>query len=238
MPVSTRYDRISEHLSRSIAQEHERFEAMSSLKPANVREEVFKATMRQLDDFYDPIQKQSIKRQVLQCKFHAEMLKACIPTIFREEYERNRQSILRRWKFDDINTKVQVFAARRMGKTFSVCMLIASLLLQVPGIRIAVFGVALRTAIAIVKQVTRFLKSTPAFANFKAQVSAQEITLEMGADIRVLTAFPASTDVSIFQKMARGIVYYVLYIFCVCTFFLSLSQKKTTKKSLDGEFVS
>lgn len=160
------------------------------------KDTIFMNVVKQLDGFKDPISGEPITREVLQARFHKAMMVACMPAIFKEELETKKQLILRRYHVDEIKTKVQVFAARRIGKTFSVCMLFAALLLHVPGISIAAFGVSLRSAEMIIKETYDLLRTAESFGEFAVARNVQRISLSYGGSTSVLKAYPASTNVS------------------------------------------
>lgn len=200
--------RIKRRLEIASDQEHKRWKPMGIYDTVQTaltedRFSIYETVKRGLDGFTmrSGNKKIPVLRETLQARFHAAMLNACMPAIFREDLYMRRQTILNRYSLDDIYTRIQVFAARRMGKTFCVCILFATLLLFVPNIKIAAFGTGMRSAEMIVAETWKLVTSMEeVFTEFGNQKNVTRIVLtkgDHGEDTRMLTAYPSSTNVSL-----------------------------------------
>lgn len=170
---------------------------------------IYDSVRKGLDGFFKSNGQEMIPivREPLQARFQSEMLKACIPCIFREDLQQKKQLILKRLRLRKIYKRVQVFAARRMGKTFSVCILFAALLLFVPDLKIAAFGTTKNTAMMIVDETYKLLVTHNAFLSggYKVHRNVSRIKLIFGGTERLLTAYASTTKVT-----------YIYIYMCVC----------------------
>lgn len=96
-----------------------------------------------------------------QTLFHESFIHATLPHIFGNDWSENSFRVLQQENISKLETEVLVRTARRWGKTFAVAMFVASMLLNVPGIRIACFSTGSRASGNLMETVCSFLTNTP-----------------------------------------------------------------------------
>lgn len=96
-----------------------------------------------------------------QVLFHDSYIHACLPLIYGEEWPKNSVRVMRTFRLKKLEQLVLVLTPRRIGKTVSVAMFVAAILLAVPGIEIAVFSTCQRASTAIMKLVLKMLTRVP-----------------------------------------------------------------------------
>jgi len=99
-----------------------------------------------------------ITRSETQWKVHEGCIKAMAPKIYGEEWKLNQARILTKFRTEEIVQQVIIIMSRRQGKSFSVGMFVASALLNIPGVRIAVWATAERLAQALMEIVKNMLE--------------------------------------------------------------------------------
>lgn len=93
----------------------------------------FRAVQEQLDSF-------GVVRSPDQRTFHDAMFNATLPLIYGDSWEECSAAVMRLRKIIKVEQEALILAPRRWGKTWAVGMFVASLLLHVPGIKVAVFS--------------------------------------------------------------------------------------------------
>lgn len=99
-----------------------------------------------------------ITRSETQWQVHESMINSLLPVIYGEEWEVNQGRILSNLGLSELEQEVMIVMARREGKSYSVGMGVAALLLKVPNINIAVFATGKRMAQALLDIVKNFLE--------------------------------------------------------------------------------
>jgi len=90
--------------------------------------------------------------------FHREFFCACLPHIYgSEEFERDRERILRRFGFERIRYEVLVVCPRRWGKTYGVSMFMAALLWCVPDMWISIFSTGQRASTSMLELIYKWI---------------------------------------------------------------------------------
>jgi hypothetical protein len=120
--------------------------------------------------------------------------RACLPIIYKDEFQSSYDRIMRENDIDKIDQEVLVMTPRRFGKTTIVSLFVASLLLSVPGIKIAVFSTGRRASGSLTKLVRSFLKFIP---------GAQERVVESNMERLSIAAKPLPAGCGIGSQVAR-----------------------------------
>jgi hypothetical protein len=98
------------------------------------------------------------ERSEFQKLWHWFMVGAALPHIYGErDWPRVQQRVLKSMGFTELRSEVLIQTFRRAGKTWSVSMLVAALLLCVPGLRISVISTSGRASGKLMEEVMRFL---------------------------------------------------------------------------------
>ena len=100
-----------------------------------------------------------VKRSETQWKVHNAMMMAMLPKIYGQEYSTHSGRILRSLGVEKLRQEVMVVMARRQGKSYSVGMGCAALLLLGSDIRLAVFATGKRMAAALLEITKRFMET-------------------------------------------------------------------------------
>jgi hypothetical protein len=101
-------------------------------------------------------------RQAPQKEFHQAMLIACLVAIFKGSFDRRQQEIMDRYfQGARLEQEILVVTSRGMGKTWSVAMFVAALLMCVPCIDVAVFAQGQKSSDAVITLFLKFLKAHP-----------------------------------------------------------------------------
>lgn len=144
-----------------------------------------------------------IKRSETQWKVHNAMLEAMLPKIFGQEFETHSGRILSSMGMDKFSQEVMVVMARRQGKSYSVGMGCAALLLLCSDVRLAVFATGKRMAAALLditkKMIEEAWKSGAVpQKGYEIVHSNQEVFWLKGPDgtDRVLNVMPGTAKVS------------------------------------------
>ena len=96
-----------------------------------------------------------------QKRFHAAFLQACLPKIFGREWDYNSLRIMQRLGLKRIRPEVLCMTPRRWGKTWSVAMFVAAMLLCVPGIKISIFSTGKRASCSLMDTISTFIQNIP-----------------------------------------------------------------------------
>jgi hypothetical protein len=99
-----------------------------------------------------------IKRSETQWKVHNGMVEAMLPKIFGQEFETHSGRILASMGMNKLQQEVMVVMARRQGKSYSVGMGCAAMLLLCSDVRLAVFATGKRMAAALLDITKRMIE--------------------------------------------------------------------------------
>jgi hypothetical protein len=131
------------------------------------------------------------------------MLIACLVAIFKGSFDRRQQEIMDRYfQGARLEQEILVVTSRGMGKTWSVAMFVAALLMCVPCIDVAVFAQGQKNSDAVITLVLKFLKAHPRGGDIIIAEGHDHILLRGPHgphDIRAVKSYP-STSIS-----ARGV---------------------------------
>jgi len=100
----------------------------------------------------------SLKRAPHQVQFQRHLITSCLPHIYKGEWEWNQLRILKQHNLTRINYEVFIIAPRRFGKTYTISMMVAALLLCVPNIRIIVLSTCKRASLSLARTVKKFIE--------------------------------------------------------------------------------
>lgn len=134
-------------------------------------------------------------------------IRACAPAVYtREVFDAHQMEILRvnRWKLKDMNMWILISAARRLGKTFSMVVLVCAMLMVIPELKLAVFATAFEQAKKLLEEVERlFIKCLPE-ANFEFSKSNGKATLRTDARGDVRVAYACSSNTNVRSSLSRS----------------------------------
>jgi hypothetical protein len=135
--------------------------------------------------------------------FHDDFLKACTRSFWKLEppgqFARDHQKVLRVNSWDHIAQEILISTPRRFGKTISVSMFCAAMLLACPGVEISIYSTCKRISQKILRYVQKFAMliadSDYATLNFSVKrENMEEINLQgpLGnTDIRIINSYPS-----------------------------------------------
>jgi hypothetical protein len=148
------------------------------------------------DAFVDDLGK-PIRRSEPQHTVHEAYIRACLPKIYDEEWDDNREAIMQKFEINRLQMWVLVVMARREGKTWGMAMFIAAMILSIPDTEISIFATCKRTAGKLLKVFHKFLMKAIAHLGDEEWVivskNAEQIIV-MGPDgtERIIGCYPAS----------------------------------------------
>jgi hypothetical protein len=153
-----------------------------------------------------------------QVLFHHSYIMACLPLIYGNDWPAHSVRVMKTFGLKKLDQLVLVLTPRRIGKTVSVAMFVAALLLCVPGITIAVFSTCQRASTAIMKLVLKIMSGIPGtdrriLSHNKETLMISETPLPAGVGpnsaiarkmanmpgVAVLNCFPASENSKFIQ---------------------------------------
>jgi len=135
--------------------------------------------------------------------FHDDFLKACTRSFWKLEpagqFARDHQRVLRTNSWDHIAQEILISTPRRFGKTISVSMFCAAMLLACPGVEISIYSTCKRISQKILRNVQKFvlLIADGDYSTLKFGVkreNMEEINLQgpLGqTDIRIINSYPS-----------------------------------------------
>ena len=142
---------------------------------------------------------------------------SCLPLIYGNEWQENKARVLKEW--DDAKRECPytvVSMARRNGKTYVTSGTVVSLMLAIPGIKVAIFSTCKRTSGMMMEACVGMLEKAMEIGTHCNNQDYQQISKNMESVIllgpdgskRVLGCFPGSVRVSIF--------FFFFMCACVC----------------------
>lgn len=123
---------------------------------------------RDLDSF-------GVTRTPTQRLFHYWFLQAIFEVIYGPEWDSSATRVLRRFGLQRVRNEVMVLTPRRFGKTWSVALFVVSVLLNVPGIKIAIFSTGRRASGSLMKIALGFLDKIPSAYRRICKFSNEEL---------------------------------------------------------------
>lgn len=118
--------------------------------------------LRTLDTFRNPKEQGArLIRAPHQRIWHRDMLNAALVAIYGPQFRLRRAEILARHGWDDMRQELIFVTARGVGKTWSVAIFVAAMLICVPNMTIAVFAQGQDNANAVITLVTSFVMAHP-----------------------------------------------------------------------------
>ena len=96
-----------------------------------------------------------------QIKFWRGFEQACVAWFYGDTWAANRHRVLKSLNVKQVRSEVLVMTPRREGKTWSICAFVLSMLLNRPGIRMAVFSTGKRASSAIMEICMNFIEHIP-----------------------------------------------------------------------------
>ena len=154
-----------------------------------------------VDELAKTLDEFGYNRYVLQKRFHNAMITSMLPNIYGTDFHANKERIKKKFNITgDIKQEVMILSARKIGKTWTVAMFVAALLITIPKISIVVFSMASRTSKQMVRIVDDFLTRHQKGTDMIIHPHSQEqITLRGTSgpdDKRVFKAYPGNSKVS------------------------------------------
>ena len=135
--------------------------------------------------------------------FHDDFLKACTRSFWKLEkpgqFARDHQKVLRVNSWDHIAQEILISTPRRFGKTISVSMFCAAILLSCPGVEISIYSTCKRISQKILRNVQKFALII-ADNDYKSldfvvkRENMEEVNLQgpLGTtDIRIINSYPS-----------------------------------------------
>lgn len=143
--------------------------------------------------------KNKITLRVDQRIMFAHSMGALLPLIYGKTLDANKERLLKMLGLKKIRQELIILAQRRAGKTYFVAMLLAALMIYMPKVEIAVFGLAKRTSAKVMRLVEDMLNKHDACPKF-IKNNSEMIKLEGATkDVyKILHAYPDTVHVSIF----------------------------------------
>ena len=148
--------------------------------------------------------------------FHDDFLKACTRSFWKLEppgqFARDHQRVLRVNSWDHIAQEILISTPRRFGKTISVSMFCAAMMLSCPGVEISIYSTCKRISQKILRNVQKFAlliaDSDYATLNFSVKrENMEEINLQgrLGnTDIRIINSYPSKVCLFISSKVEKS----------------------------------
>jgi len=140
------------------------------------------------------------ERTTSQRRFHDAYLQACLPAIYGpRDFSRNQSRILAEHGLAKMHYEVLVVSPRRWGKTFSIGMFCAAMLLNSPGCWISVFSTGQRASTALLDTVGKFINAAGA-ADRIVKKNQEELFVKCAPgdppeeDYRFLRSYPSSVS--------------------------------------------
>jgi len=149
---------------------------------------------------------QGWNRSYHQRLFHDDFLKACTRSFWKLEkpgqFARDHQKVLRCNNWDHIAQEILISTPRRFGKTISVSMFCAAMLLACPGVEISIYSTCKRISQKILRNVAKFVMIVcdGDYHNLNFSVkreNMEEINLQgpIGRqDIRIINSYPSKVS--------------------------------------------
>lgn len=138
-----------------------------------------------------------MERTNSQKMFHRAFLGATLAHIYgTNDFERHRTRILAQNDMEDPSFEVLVVTPRRWGKTTSVAMFVAALLLSVPDMWVSVFSTGQRASSSLLEQVCKMICHVPQGSGRILRRNQEQVFIrgDSPADIRRMYSYPSSVQ--------------------------------------------
>lgn len=171
-----------------------------------------------LENGFTDEQNKRIIRSREQRMIHETYIRTSIPKIFQNEWEDNQERIMLKYGIEKLEQETFVVMPRRSGKTWSMAMYCAVMLVVCSDIEISIFATGQRTAGKLLKLIDKMLTKLLAFVggdNYKVLQRNKEGIVLIGPDgtERKCGCYPGSASVSYPEKRKkereRSVVVYV-----------------------------
>jgi hypothetical protein len=93
-----------------------------------------------------------------QREMHRHMLIACLPKIYGADWDANSVRVLKEFGVKELETAVVGIAARRVGKTWGVMMMLVAVAAAVPGYKWLIFATQKRTSGTLLDDCVKLIK--------------------------------------------------------------------------------
>ena len=140
------------------------------------------------------------KRSPDQKTFHRNFMIACLPQIYREEWDQHKRRVLKEFDAENIDFEVLIMTPRRWGKTISVGMFVAAMLICVPDVEIGVFSTGSRASGSLMEMVIRFINAIDG-ANTRIVKANQE---DLFLSIQSLGGLSSKSDLAVKLRTSPG----------------------------------
>lgn len=142
-----------------------------------------------------------LRRSIQQVQLHEAYIRTCLPKLYEEEWEDNQERILKEYEIDRLQQETMVVMPRRSGKTWSVAMFCAVMLLACRDVEVSVFATGQRIASKLLKLLFKMLKRAIRYLGeeeYKIAQSNSTMLLIIGPDgtERICGCYPGNAAVS------------------------------------------
>jgi len=164
-----------------------------------------------LENGFTDEQGKRIKRSKEQRLIHETYIRTCLPKLYQGEWEDSQERILVQYGLIKLQQETLVVMPRRSGKTWSMAMFCAAMMIVCPDVEVSIFATGARTAAKLLKLIDKMLQRAFAFIGtdeftVKSQNKEQIILLGPDKTERICGCYPGSVTVSIL----------LLFPLCVC----------------------
>lgn len=154
-------------------------------------------------------QNRRIVRSREQRMIHETYIRTAIPKIFQNEWEDNQERIMLKYGIEKLQQETFVVMPRRSGKTWSMAMFCAVMLVVCGDIETSIFATGQRTAGKLLKLIDKMLTKLLAFVggdSYKVLQRNQEGIVLIGPDgtERKCGCYPGSAAVSHNEKSKKN----------------------------------
>lgn len=153
-----------------------------------------------------------MERTVSQRRFHEAFLCATLPHIYGSgDFERHRTRILKENKIDKPVYEVLIVTPRRWGKTTSVAMFVAALLLSTADMWISVFSTGQRASSSLLEAVYKMVCAVPDGSSRILRRNQEQLYIKGTdpGDVRRMFSYPSSVQGTFDRAVA--------FVFCEIT---------------------
>ena len=117
------------------------------------------------------------RRNVYQIAYHESYMIASLPKIYEKDWVTQSSRLLKEYGIKRVNPFVLAIAPRRVGKTLSIAVMVAVLLLVVLGIKVAAFSTGERASGLVMEEVIKLLNATPEYKSRIVKANNEQLHL-------------------------------------------------------------
>jgi len=149
---------------------------------------ILKQILKTLDSF------EEFQRSAEQKQFHESFVDASLPHIFGLDWERNRSRVLAGRNLKELQQELLVCTPRRFGKTTSVSMFCAAMLMYAPNTWISIFSTGQRASTSLLDLTAKLVNAIPGGASRISKKNTEQLFLkgDTPGDLRRLFSYPSS----------------------------------------------